>query len=242
MWGHMEFAKPDRVRHGFTPQMSYWMDKIEKEAERSRNNKSGVGFVPFTNRMKDICTLGSTRSNVPCSYIYQDKAVAQIEMAEWSNVKGSRNYLLYFTKLYVLDNQRDSGIGTEFLSKIKQIVDDTGMAMFLFASSYSFTGGDLPYAFTNVDDLLKCWEAERLLHTEADELLIQWYQRLGFFNGCIHDDNIYAAQDYHRIEQQFLYVSDKCVDADLVRNRKHAEHMCHFCKDQKDTNCTHNTV
>ena len=73
MYEHMEFAKPNHVRKGMTPQESYWLEKIESEIERDKRNQRisggcGLGFLNFVEQMKKICKLGSeTKANIPCS-------------------------------------------------------------------------------------------------------------------------------------------------------------------------------
>ena len=60
--------------------------------------------------MKQECDLGSERNlDLPCCYIYKNSAEAQIEPIIWSNVKDSRNTLLYMRKMYVLDSSRREG-------------------------------------------------------------------------------------------------------------------------------------
>ncbi len=245
MYEHMEFAKPNHVRKGMTPQESYWLEKIESEIERDKRNQRisggcGLGFLNFVEQMKKICKLGSeTKANIPCSYLFpreDPKAVAQIEKVEWGGVPKSCGSLLYLTKLFVLDTERDNGIGTNFVQEIKRTVDETGMVLFLRAESFSFSNeeGGLPYSFYNMDDLLQSWEAEKLTSNDGDMVLIEWYKRLGFLNACTHDGDIWPVKEYHRLNKQFLYVGAKNPDQDLYLNRTNESGMCQFCKDQID--------
>ena len=235
MFGEMRNAMPQQLRRGMTPQESYWLEKIDKEIATSKKRK-GTGFTGFVSQMKQICELGSQRKlNSPCCYIYKNKAVAQIELTNWQHTNGRRVSVLYLTKLYVLDIERDSGVGTEFLKKIKEIVDDTGMAIFFFATSFSLSNEDhgLPFAFADMDQMLKCWEAEHLTFTEdGDEVLQEWYSRQGFYNGCIHDNQEWESKEWHKLTKQFMYVGENCYDYDLLMNRTNPQHFCSHCKQQ----------
>ncbi len=239
MWGEMRFSQPQMLRNGFTPQECYWMEQMEKEAAKSKESKAtgGLGFLNFIKGMKEISTLAKDRGyHLPCTYIFEDKVVAQIEKVEWTNTKGSAGHLLYLTKMYCLDMERGSGVGTRFMEEIKRIVDETGMVLFLFATSFSFSNEDngLPYAFLSMDELLKQWEAgEKLTGTDGDILLFEWYTRLGFLNACTHDGDIWPVKEYHRLNKQFLYVGAKNPDQDLYLNRANESGMCGYCRNQK---------
>ena len=214
------------------------MEQMEKEAAKSKESKAtgGLGFLNFIKGMKEVSTLAKDRGyHLPCTYVFKDKVVAQIEKVEWTNTKGSAGHLLYLTKMYCLDMERGSGVGTRFMEEIKRVVDKTGMVLFLFAASFSFSGEDngLPYAFLSMDELRKHWEQEeKLPGTDGDVLLIEWYKRLGFLNTCTHDGENWPAKDYHKLDKQFLYVGTKNPDQDLYLNRSNKSHMCQFCKEQ----------
>jgi hypothetical protein len=214
------------------------MEQMEKEAARSKENKAtrGLGFLNFIKGMKEISTLANDRGyHLPCTYIFEDKVVAQIEKVEWTNTKGSAGHLLYLTKMYCLDMERGSGVGTRFMEEIKRVVDETGMVLFLFATSFSFSGEDngLPYAFLSMDELLKQWEAEeKLTGTDGDILLFEWYTRLGFLNACTHDNDAFSAKHYHELKKQFMYVGQNNPNRDLYLQRTNAEGMCEFCRKQ----------
>ena len=236
MWGEMRFSQPQMLRNGFTPQECYWMEQMEKEAARSKEKTAGggLGFLNFIKGMKEISTLANDRGyHLPCTYIFEDKVVAQIEKVEWTNTKGSAGHLLYLTKMYCLDMERGSGVGTRFMEEIKRVVDETGMVLFLFAASFSFSGEDngLPYAFLSMDELLKQWEQEeKLTETDGDILLIDWYKKLGFLNACTHDGENWPAKDYHRLDKQFLYVGKNNPQRDFYLERAQFENMCKTCK------------
>ena len=211
------------------------MEKIESEIERDKRSNSfcsGIGFTKFVEQMKQCCQLGSERKiQAPCCYLYpkdDPKAVAQIEKVSWYGNQQSNASLLYLTKLYVLDTERDNGIGTNFVQEIKRIVDETGMVLFLRAESFSFSNeeGGLPYSFYNMDDLLQSWEAEKLTSNDGDILLIEWYTRLGFLNACTHDGDIWPVKEYHRLNRQFLYIGAKNPDHDLYLNRTSESGVC----------------
>ena len=57
------------------------------------------------------------------------------------------------------------------------------MVLFLHAESFSLSNeeGGLPFAFYDMDQLLKNRGGEKLTYTDGDVLLIEWYKRLGFF-------------------------------------------------------------
>jgi len=239
MWGEMRWSQPNQVRPGFSPQMSYWMEKIESEIERDKRSNSfcsGIGFTKFVEQIKQCCQLGSERKiQAPCCYLYpkdDPKAVAQIEKVSWYGNQQSNASLLYLTKLYVLDTERDSGIGTKFLKEIKRIVDDTGMVLFLHAESFSLSNkeGGLPFAFYDMDELLKYWDSEKLTYTDGDVLLIEWYKRLGFINACTHDEGNWPAKDYHRLDKQFLHVGKNNPQRDLYLKRTKVDGMCETCR------------
>lgn len=236
MIGPMGFAQPGMIRKGFTPQESYWMEKIEQEsAERKRRaNASGLGFLKFVEQMKGISQLATERGvRLPCCYIYEDKVVAQIQKVEWANTRGSASCLLYLTKIYTLNNHRDSGLGTRFMEDIKRIVDETGMVLFLRALSFGFSGeeGGLPHAFLTMGELLMKWEQhETLTGAEADVLLFDWYRRLGFLIGCTHDGDGWPVEDYHTLNQQFIYVGGKNLERDVYLRRTKVDGMCEKCR------------
>ena len=187
--------------------------------------------------MKGISTLAKDRGyHLPCTYVFEDKVVAQIEKVEWTNTKGSAGCLLYLTKMYCLDMERGSEIGTRCTEEIKRIVDETGMVLFLFATSFSFSGEDngLPYTFLSMDELLKQWEeGEKLTGTDGNILLFEWYTRLGFLNACTHDDDdVFPVKHYHEVTKQFMYVGQSDPDRDLYLNRTSESGMCGYCRNQ----------
>lgn len=237
MWGQMRFSQPKQVRRGMTPQESYWMEKIEKEAA-SRKQSKASGYIGFVEQMKQRCELGSKRNlDSPCCYIFENKAVAQIELHQWQYPNGRKISVLFLTKLYVLDIHRDEGIGTKFIQEIKRCVDEAGLAIYFFASSFSLSNedGGLPFAFTDMDHLLKYWELEYLTFNEDQhDLLSKWYLKQGFLNACVHDLN-FPAQEHQKLSKQFIHVGKNCYDYDLLMNRTNESGMCDFCREQIDT-------
>ena len=74
MWGEMRWSQPNQVRPGFSPQMSYWMEKIEGEIERDKRNQTfgcGIGFTKFVEQMKQCCQLGTERKIEAAWYLTQ---------------------------------------------------------------------------------------------------------------------------------------------------------------------------
>ena len=197
-----------------------------------------AGYIGFVEQMKKICELGSQRNlNSPCCYIYDNKAVAQIELVHWEYPNGRRISVLYLTKLYVLDTERGSGVGTKFLQEIKRCVDKAGLTIFFFATSFSLSNEHegLPFAFADMNEMLKYWEKEHLTFVEdSDELLCKWYLEQGFLNACVHDHKLCQPNKHHKLSKQFIYVGKNCFDYDLMMKRTDESGMCDHCKKQKD--------
>ena len=234
MWGEMRFSQPQRVRRGFTPQESYWMERIEAEA-RATKHKTARGLNGFVDVMKQECELGGERNlELPCCYIYKNSAVAQIEPTIWSNGNNTESTLLYMRKIYVLDSLRGEGIGTAFINHIKKSVDHAGMILFLNAQSFSLADSKdgRPYGFDSMDELLQHWNAEQLTGTDVTVLLKDWYRKQGFFNGCVHDEGEHKARRGESLDRQFIYIGENYSgDVEQIKRRAKAEGMCEICKD-----------
>ena len=238
MFGEMRYAMPTRVRPGYTPQESYWMDKIEAEiAARDRCEKPKNTFLTFLKEIKKNTVLGINRGIIePHCYLYQDKAIAKIEPTGWINNHGSKAYLFHLHKLYVLDSERSSGVGTAFMQEIKRCANESGAVIFLYAANFNLSNEDegLPYGFGDMNDLIRYWGMNYLTYTSNDAALRQWYERMDFFNACTHDGQEWIPKSYTEYRNQFVYIGKNFSgDRDSLIQRTDESGMCDFCKKQK---------
>jgi GNAT superfamily N-acetyltransferase len=166
-----------------------------------------------------------------------DWGVAEIRKISLDDAKESEKYLIHLQSVYVVDAARGSGEGTRVVQQLKQIADECGCGLTLFARPFAFSqDGHLLNAFQTFEELTKASLEERwpiIYLPEWQAACLQFfYERCGFRNMCLYDSWVYARPKEADLpfDSQFAYLPtsmDPCW-------RKQIEHrlnreLCEFC-------------
>jgi GNAT superfamily N-acetyltransferase len=150
---------------------------------------------------------------VKCFWRIGEWSLAEICPISFDDAKESGNFLIHLQSLYVVDTARGQGEGKRSIEEIKQMADDCGCGVTLFARSFAFSkDGRLPYAMQTFDELKKASLEEEwpiIYPPEWDiECLRSFYRECGFQNMCLYDSRVYQRPktDDLPFESQFVYL------------------------------------
>jgi len=166
-----------------------------------------------------------------------DWTLAEIIPTSLEDAPDSRSFLVHLKSLYVVDAARGKGEGKRSIELIKELADECGCGVTLFAKSFAFSkDGHLPNALQTFDELQmasleKEWPVIYLPEWDI-ECLRFFYERCGFQNMCLYCSWVYnrPKEEDLPFERHFAYLP-KSMDP---RWRSQIEHrlnrdMCEFC-------------
>jgi GNAT superfamily N-acetyltransferase len=154
-----------------------------------------------------------------------------------SDVDESERFLVHLQTLYVVDADRGKGEGKRVLDKIKELAEEAGCGVTLFATAFALSrDGELPYAVESFDDLWKaaCEEVWPVVYLPKwdEECLRFFYESSGFRNMCLYDPWVFdrPKENDQPFESQFAFLPESLKP--LWRSRLTSrlnKSMCDFC-------------
>ena len=149
---------------------------------------------------------------VPADDFFQigDMTMVEIVKMNLDDVKDAGQFMIFLQSLYVVDAARGNGEGKRAIEQIKQISEETGCVIALFAKSFGFSrDGYLPNAFQTFEELKKYSLEEKWPVIYLPELDCRFfYEGCGFQNMCLYDAWIYKRSKEQDLpfDSQFAYV------------------------------------
>ena len=149
---------------------------------------------------------------IPADDFFQigDFTMTEIVKMDLDDVKDAGQFMIFLQSLYVVDAARGNGEGKRAIEQIKQISEETGCVVALFAKSFAFSrDGYLPNAFQTFEELKKYSLEEKWPVIYLPELDCRFfYEGCGFQNMCLYDAWIYKRSKEQDLpfDSQFAYV------------------------------------
>ena len=163
--------------------------------------------------------------------------LAEIRRIVLDDAKDAGKFLIHLQSLYVVDSARGRGEGKRAIEQIKQIADECGCGVTLFAKSFAFSKeGHLPNALQTFEELRQAsleeeWPVIYLPEWDIDCLRF-FYEGCGFRNMCLYDSRVYTRSKEEDLpfESQFVYLPSSVdpVWRSQIEYRLNPE-LCRFC-------------
>lgn len=163
--------------------------------------------------------------------------LAEIRKISLNDAKDSARFLIHLQSLYVVDSGRGRGEGKRAIEQIKQIANECGCGVTLFAKSFAFSrDGHLPYAMQTFEELRKAaleeeWPVVYLPEWDIDCLRF-FYGGCGFQNMCLYDSWVYnrPKEEDLPFDRQFVYLPSSMnpVWQQQIEHRLNPD-LCEFC-------------
>lgn len=153
---------------------------------------------------------------IPAADFFQigEMTLVEIVKMDLDDVKDAGQFMIFLQSLYVVDAARGNGEGKRAIEQIKQISEETGCVVALFARSFGFSrDGYLPNAFQTFEELKKYSLEEKWPVIYLPELDCRFfYEGCGFQNMCLYDAWIYKRSKEQDLpfDSQFAYVPSTC--------------------------------
>jgi hypothetical protein len=166
-----------------------------------------------------------------------DWTMAEFRKIVLDDAEDSERFLIHLQSLYVVDSARGKGEGKRSIEQIKQIADECGCGVTLFAKSFAFSKeGHLPNALQTFEELRKASLEEEwpvIYLSEWDiECLRFFYEGCDFRNMCLYDSRVYSRPKEEDLpfESQFVYLPSS-VDSTWLGRIGHRlnRNLCKFC-------------
>jgi GNAT superfamily N-acetyltransferase len=166
-----------------------------------------------------------------------DWTLAEINPMTLHDAADSSKYLVHLQSIYVVDTARGQGEGKRALEQIKQLAEECGCGVTLFAKSFAFSrDGGLSFALQTFEELRKASLEEKwpiIYLPEWDiECLRFFYEGCGFQNMCLYESWVYKRPKEEDLpfKSQFVYLPSSMNPA----WRRQIEHrlnrdLCEFC-------------
>ena len=172
---------------------------------------------------------------IPADDFFQiDFTMIEIVKMDLDDVKDAGQFMIFLQSLYVVDAARGNGEGKRAIEQIKQISEESGCCVGLFAKSFALSKeGYLPNAFQTFEELKNASLVEKWPVIYLHELDCRFfYEGCGFQNICLYESWVYKRPKEQDLpfDSQFVYLPStmdrECrgqLDNRLNRN------MCEFC-------------
>ena len=167
-------------------------------------------------------------------YQIGDWTMVEIVKMDLDDVKDAGQFMIFLQSLYVVDAARGNGEGKRAIEQIKQISEESGCCVALFARSFAFSKeGYLPNAFQTFEELKKASLEEKWPVIYLHELDCRFfYEGCGFQNICLYESWVYKRPKEQDLpfDSQFIFMPSSMNPA----WRKQIEHrlnrdLCEFC-------------
>jgi len=166
-----------------------------------------------------------------------DWTLAEFRKIVLDDAEDSEKFLIHLQSLYVVDAARSKGEGKLSIGLIKQIADECGCGVTLFAKSFAFSKeGHLPNALQSFEELRKAsleeeWPVIYLPEWDVDCLRF-FYATCGFQNMCLYDSWVLSRPKEEDLpfNRQFVYLPTSMAAPfrRQIENRLNAD-LCQFC-------------
>lgn len=166
-----------------------------------------------------------------------DWTLAEIRKIVLDDVKDAGKFLIHLQSLYVVDSARGKGEGKRSIEQIKQLAEESGCGVTLFARSFALSkDGYLPNALQTLQELRQAaleeeWPVIYLPEWEIDCLRF-FYEGCGFRNMCLYDSRVYFSplKEDLPFESQFVYLPSSVDPAWLSQiGDRLNRNLCEFC-------------
>ena len=146
------------------------------------------------------------------SYIFKNKngpdsLLFTIEPWSVDGVEGSKNWLMYLRRFYVVSSERGKGHAKEFIKWIKMCSEVSSMAVCLVANQYELSASHTDEGGFFTQTLLEVIEldSKQVIHhlDFQQEYIEDFYRSAGFVNARILPQ---IAEAFHATSQQFIYI------------------------------------
>ena len=173
---------------------------------------------------------------IPAEDFYQigDFTMVEIVKMDLDDVKDAGQFMIFLQSLYVVDAARGNGEGKRAIEQIKQISEESGCCVALFAKSFALSKeGYLPNAFQTFEELKNASLVEKWPVIYLHELDCRFfYEGCGFQNICLYESWVYKRPKEQDLpfDSQFVYLPSS-LDKECRRqleNRLNRD-LCEFC-------------
>ena len=156
------------------------------------------------------------------SYIFKNKngpnnLLFTIEPWSIDGVEGSKNWVMYLRRFYVVSSERGKGYAKEFIKWIKLCSEISSMAVCLVASQYELSANNTDEGGFFTQTLIEVIEldSKQVIHhlDFQQEYIEDFYRTAGFVNARILPP---IAEAFHAASQQFIYLP-KSISKDNLR-------------------------
>jgi len=174
---------------------------------------------------------------VPGLWGIGDWAVAEFNEISFCDLRDAGRFLIHLQGFYIVDGARGQGEGKRAIEQIKQLADESGCGVTLFARPFAYSrDGVMPNAVETFEELVrvtidKDWAVVYLPQWEA-EVLRGFYEGCGFQNMCLYDSRVLERPKEADMpfESQFVYLPNSLEPAwrRSLQTRLNRE-LCEFC-------------
>ena len=172
---------------------------------------------------------------IPAEDFYQiGMTMIEIVKMNLDDVKDAGQFMIFLQSLYVVDAARGNGEGKRAIEQIKQISEESGCCVALFAKSFALSKeGYLPNAFQTFQELKQASLEERWPVIYLHELDCRFfYEGCGFQNICLYESWVYKRPKEQDLpfDSQFVYLPSS-LDKDCRRQLENRMNRreCEFC-------------
>ena len=208
-----------------TPPEQYQIWELQRILEETKALDKRTPLQKFRDMLSRDClkTVLNLRV-IDESYIFKNQngpnnLLFTIEPWSIDGVEGSKNWLMYLRRFYVVSSERGKGYAKEFIKWIKLCSEISSMAVCLVASQYELSSNNTDEGGFFTETLLEVIEldSKQVIHhlDFQQEYIEDFYRKEGFINGQILPPKKDGYSCYST-SQQFIYIP-KSISKDNLR-------------------------
>jgi GNAT superfamily N-acetyltransferase len=229
---------------GADPWLAGMANDLEQLAERSRRHaqERWHRMAPserFFERAKERFRIPQLFGVAPARWFWQigEWTLAEIRPISLHDIADSSSFLVHLQSIYVVDAMRGQGEGKRALEQIKQLAEECGCGVTLFAKSFALSRDEeLPNAVQTFDELVRAALEEEwpvLYQPDWDaECLRLFYASCGWVNMCLYGPWVYGRPKEEDLpfDRQFAYLPQSMAPAHRSRlaGRLNPD-LCEYC-------------
>jgi hypothetical protein len=221
-------------------------DVLSALESQSKKSIYAGGVLRQTTPVEKFYLLANERYDRPTKYgvgpvegFYRitDASLASITKVRLPDIVGAGAFIVQLQSVYVVDMARGMGQGKQAIESVKEIAEESGCCVTLFARSFGFSrNGTVPYAMESFADLWKASVEEEwpIVYPPAWDIesLRRFYSDCGFRNMCLYDAQVFERPKANDLpfESQFVYTPTS-LNPELHERLTHRlnKDMCEFC-------------
>jgi GNAT superfamily N-acetyltransferase len=189
-----------------------WLQKSYEQSQEDYLRRTPP-FMRLVNLIKQNCRVARVDGwkQIDNVWVWRDVVVFELERAAWDDVPGSNQWLAYLRKMYVVDEQRSRGYGSEFLELLKDWCRDACTAVCLVSSPFGFAKDSFSngaFFLQDVDAVLSLWESGSFQPGFGQEWLRNWYSQRGLRNCWLLDDHFFGFKSAVHDLDQFIFIPE----------------------------------